>query len=63
MYEICICQSIFIYKPRIVGEGGLNMGGAYIQWILLSNRDKPRSNISGMVTVRGLAVINFDGPA
>ena len=39
------CLSIFIYKPWLVNEGGSNMRVAY-PMNLLSDKNKPRSNIS-----------------
>ena len=53
--EQSICLSIFIHKPWLVNEGGLNMRVAYP--MNFPEKNKPRSNISRAASDRGLAVI------
>ena len=48
-----ICLSIFIYKPWLVNEGGLNMREAYpTKYFPVKN--KPPSNMSHAASDRGL---------
>ena len=50
-----VCLSIFIYKPWLVNEGCLIMRVAY-PMNLLSDKNKPRSNISRTASSCGLKV-------
>ena len=59
-----ICLPIFIYKPWLVNEGGLNMRVAYPMNFFPDN-NKPRSNISRAASGWELTVmrslLDFDG--
>ena len=50
-----ICLSIFIYKPWLVNEAGLNLKVAY-PTNFFPVKNKPRSNISCTASYRGLTV-------
>ena len=50
-----ICLPIFIYKPWLLNEGGLNVKAPY-PMNLFPDKNKPRSNISRAASVRGLTV-------
>ena len=53
-----ICLSIFIYKPWLVNEGGLNMREAYpTKYFPVKN--KPLSNMSRAASDRGLTVVKY----
>ena len=50
-----ICLSIFIQKPWLVNEGGLNMRVAY-PMNFFPDKNKPRSNMSRAASDQGLTV-------
>ena len=53
-----IFLSIFNYKPWLINEGGLNIRLDYpVNFV--SNKYKPRSNISCVASGRGLTVLFF----